>query len=47
MESTNFIQSTTDPCIFVRSEETDLAIIAVYVDDLITITKNLHASWRQ
>jgi len=41
MESTNFIQSAADPCIFARSEETDLAIIAVYVDNLIFITNNL------
>ena len=39
MESTNFKQCTADPCIFVSSEGTDLTIIAVYVDDLIIITK--------
>ena len=39
MESTNFKQCTTDPCIFVSSEGTDLTIIAVYIDDLIIITK--------
>ena len=39
MESTNFKQCTADPCIFVRSEGTDLTIISVYVDDLIIITK--------
>ena len=39
MESTNFKQCTADPCIFVRSEVTKLTIIAVYVDDLIIITK--------
>ena len=39
MESTNFKQCTADPCFFVRSEGTDLTIIAVYVDDLIIITK--------
>ena len=39
MESTNFKQCTADPCIFIRSEGTDLTIISVYVDDLIIITK--------
>ena len=39
MESTNFKQCTTDACFFVRSEGTDLTIIAVYIDDLIIITK--------
>ena len=39
MESTNFKQCTADPCIFVRSEGTDLAVIALYVGDLIIITK--------
>ena len=41
MESTNFKQCTADPCIFVRSEGTDLTIIAVYIDNFIIITKTL------
>ena len=32
MESINFKQCTADPCIFVTGEETDLTIVAVYVD---------------
>ena len=39
MESTNCKQCTADPCIFVRGEGTDLTVIAVYVGDLIIITK--------
>ena len=40
MESVNFKQSTADPCIFVKAEETgEIAIVAVYVDDLKIITK--------
>ena len=39
MESINFKQSTADPCIFVSSERANLAIVAVYVDDLIIITE--------
>ena len=39
MESINFKQCTADPCIFVTGEEADLTIVAVYVDDLIVITK--------
>jgi len=42
MESTNFIQSTADPCILLDGEENDLAIIVpVYVDDLIINIKSL------
>ena len=41
MESGNFKQCTADPCVFVRSEGTDLAVVAVYVDDLIIATKTL------
>ena len=39
LESINFKQCTADPCIFVSSRGPDLTIIAVYVDDLIVITK--------
>ena len=40
MESVNFKQSTADPCIFVKAEETgEMAIVAVYVDDLIIVTR--------
>ena len=39
LESTHFRQSTADPCVFIRTEETGVTIVAVYVDDLIIITK--------
>ena len=39
MESINFKQYTADPCIFVTGEGADLTIIALYVDNLIVITK--------
>ena len=42
MESVNFKQSTADPCIFVIAEETgETAIVAVYVDDLITSPRQI------
>lgn len=40
MESTGFKQSTADPCVFIKSEKDDLTIVAVYVDDLIIVSKN-------
>jgi len=39
MESANFKQCTSDPCLFVHSEGADLAIVAVYADDLIIVTR--------
>jgi len=39
MESANFKQCKADPCLCVQNEGVDLAIIAVYVDDLIIATK--------
>ena len=39
MESIDFRQCTADPCIFVKNEESDVTIVAVYVDDLIIIAK--------
>ena len=36
MKDTGFVQSTSDPCVFVRSRQ-ELEILAVYVDDLILI----------
>ena len=40
MESANFKQSTADPCIFTKTEESgEIIIVAVYVDDLIIVTK--------
>ena len=40
MESANFKQSTADPCIFTKTEEYgEIIIVAVYVDDLIIVTK--------
>ena len=38
LESIGFEQSTADPCVYIRISE-PMAIIAVYVDDLILITK--------
>ena len=38
MEQIHFKQSTTDLCIYVRTADV-MTIIAVYVDDLIVITK--------
>ena len=40
MEQIHFKQSTADPCIYVRTVDVN-AIIAVYVDDLIVMTKTL------
>ena len=39
MKDIGFTQSTSDPCVFVRSRQ-DLEILAVYVDDLILITES-------
>ena len=40
MKSANFKQSTADPCIFTKTEESgEITIVAVYVDDLIIATK--------
>ncbi len=39
MEQAGFVQSSADPCVFVQTEEGDLTIVAVYVDDLIILTK--------
>ena len=39
IESDGFVQSSADPCVFIRKTDT-LAIVAVYVDDLILITKS-------
>ena len=38
-KSINFKQRTADPCIFVTGEGADLTIVAIYVDNLIVITK--------
>ena len=38
LESIGFEQSAADPCVYIRISE-PMAIIAVYVDDLILITK--------
>ena len=37
MHKAGFIQSPADPCVFIRHKP--IAIVAVYVDDLIIITK--------
>ena len=40
-ESIEFKQSAADPCIFIKTEETgEVTIVAVYVDDLIIVTKS-------
>lgn len=39
LESIGFKLSAADPCVFIRIEEEDMAIVAVYVDDLIILTK--------
>jgi hypothetical protein len=39
MESIRFQQSSADPCVFIQTEDTSVTIVAVYVDDLIIITK--------
>jgi hypothetical protein len=39
MKYANFKQSTADPCIFMKSEGDDLSVVAIYVDDLVIITK--------
>lgn len=39
LESIGFMQSASDPCVFVRSTR-ELSILAVYVDDLILITES-------
>ena len=39
LESINFKQCTANPCVFISSGGPNLTIIAVYVDDLIVITK--------
>lgn len=36
----NFKQSEADPCVFIRNEGAEIAIIAIYVDDLILITSS-------
>ena len=38
MESIGFKQSTADPCVYIQISDT-ITIVAVYVDDLIVITK--------
>ena len=39
MESIKFKQSTANPCIFVKNEESGVTIVAVYFDDLIIVSK--------
>ena len=41
LESINFKRNVADPCIFVRMESGNPTIVAVYVDDLIVLTKAL------
>ena len=39
LKSLEFKESAADPCVFIRQQEKELQIIAVYVDDLILLTK--------
>ena len=39
LKSLGFKESGTDPCVFIQSEQNNMKIIAVYVDDLILIAK--------
>ena len=41
LKSASFKESRADPCVFIKSREKDMKIIAVYVDDLILIAKTL------
>ena len=38
MESSGFKQNTADPCVYIQIADT-ITVVAVYVDDLIVITK--------
>ena len=40
LKSAGFKESGADPCVFIRSEQINMKIIAVYVDDLILIVKS-------
>ncbi len=42
MKNIGFKQSTSDPCVFVKSQQ-ELEILAVYVDDLILITESMES----
>ena len=39
LKSASFKESGADPCVFIQSEQSNMKIIAVYVDDLILIAK--------
>ena len=41
LESLNFKRNVADPCVFFRMESGNPTIVAVYVDDLIVLTKAL------
>ena len=38
LKSLNFVQSTADPCVYVKTTQSEKTIIAVYVDDLIIMS---------
>lgn len=40
LTSLSYEQFAADPCVLVRTEGTEITIIALYVDDLIIIAKN-------
>ncbi len=42
MKNIGFKQSTSDPCVFVKSQQ-ELEILAVYVDDLILVTESMES----
>ena len=40
LKSVGFKESGADPCVFIQSEQSNMKIITVYVDDLILIAKS-------
>ncbi|KAF0741498.1 hypothetical protein Ae201684P_017449 [Aphanomyces euteiches] len=41
LESINFTKSTADSCIYIRKTSSKLAIVAIYVDDLVLVAKDV------
>ena len=39
MKKIQFKESQADPCVFIQFQGTDVSVVAVYVDDLIIVTK--------
>ena len=40
LKKLGFIQSSSDPCLYISNSEGELFIIAVYVDDMLLVTRN-------